>query len=139
MIKPVSMNSFEYTEIKISGHGTYYVPESIAAAAAKMLQGAHEIACSLDANGTVVPVHLVGTGARVIAAIKFIRGLTNLNLKEAKRIVDKSRGACGHAQERILLGHYSWNEALRIKSEGADNDALIELPSALALLAQQAE
>ena len=123
---------WELRTIRIDGHGSFVIPHDLADAVARMCAAAHEI--TEATNGTQVPVYLVGSGANYIACIKFIRQVTGKSLKDAKAFCDRARGG-----ERMLLGRFAWNKAQQIKDEGADYDAIVEIPSPLEMLAEQAE
>jgi len=130
-------SSLTYLEVKIEGIGTYYVPKSLGESFARLIESAREMSTLVAREADfVVPVHLVGAGSSVIGAIKFVRILTKTTLKDAEKLVDRARGANGYKKERVLLGRCRWADALRIKSEGAEEGAVIEIPSPLEMLAR---
>jgi len=89
---------------------------------------------SRSVDGYYVPVQLVRISQQFIATIKEVRVVTGATLKDAKYLCDKVRD--GHPQE---LGVFPYNEAEDIKARFEEIGSKVELPSALALLAREAE
>jgi len=122
-----------YVTIHIEGTESFRVPPAIADVVTRFLKAAVD----LDEATTAVrvPIYLTRVNPnRVIDAIKFVRQLLGVPLKEAKAVVDKVRNG-----SREKLGEYYWDEALRIKASGFRASAEIALPSALEMLGRQAD
>lgn len=142
-------NKNKVVQVIVQDQRTFYVDQEWAGIISMMLHRAEESSFG-DMNvadtemGLPVPVRLTSAGPRVIACIKEVRSLLGVNLKEAKEMVDRTRGFVsgrGHvgSGRPILLGVYPYGKALVIRETFAKAGATVLLPGPLEMLARVAE
>jgi ribosomal protein L7/L12 len=122
--------------LKIEGHGSFWLTPDMAHAIITMAKEAEKLAeLAFPYAGYKMPLYLLDVGQKFIAVIKEYRSHTGFNLKDAKRACDKVK-----AGERLLLGRYTHAEAEKVAAPFREAGATVTpIPSPLELLAQQAE
>jgi ribosomal protein L7/L12 len=115
-------------EVVIAGR-SFYVSDMWAEALTRVVELA-----ATSKDGLYAPVRLVHCGPKKIAVIKEVRSLMGLSLKEAKYLCDDVQD--GQTKE---LGIFPWHEVPQIIARFQECGARAEAPSALEMLAREAE
>ena len=124
-------------QFEIPGHGSFSVTPEFAAALSAVAQQAHDMTafCYPDSEFPV-PIYLLNAGPKLISVIREVRHATGMNLKDAKYLVDITRGPNGR---RVLIGRFPMSEARKIAEGLRDAGAEVSsIPNPLELLARQA-
>ena len=121
-------NKRQIFEVVIAGR-SFYVTDEWAQAITSIVQLA-----ATTKDGLHAPIRLVHCGPKFIACIKEVRTVTGFNLKDGKYLCDKVRN--GQPQQ---LGVFPWHEVPKIQRAFEEAGARVEIPSALEMLAREAE